>query len=59
MADKLKEPTSNWERRLLAIIDDQKKDISFGNISIKLQITNDKVTLVELSGVTKTFKMDC
>lgn len=58
IVDKIKEPTSNWERRLLAIIDAQKKDISFGSIAVEIKITNDRVTVVELRGITKTFKMD-
>ncbi len=58
MIERFKDATSNWERKLLAIIDSQKKDISFGSISIDLKITNDKVVLVELKGITKTFKMD-
>ena len=53
-----KEASAGWEKRLLAILAEQKSDISFGQIDLSLQIKNNKVTLVTLTGVTKHFKMD-
>ncbi len=58
MQEKFKNATSNWERKLLAIIEDERRSISFGSISVELKITNGKVVLVELRGTTKTYKMD-
>ena len=53
-----KEISSNWERRLLAIIDQSKKEMEFGAISINLKITGGKVVLVELKDVVKSYKLD-
>jgi len=52
-----KDPTSNHERRLLAIIDNERKNMSFGKIALEISIQNNKISVVEISSVKKTIKI--
>jgi len=53
----LKNPTSNNERRILALIEEQRTNMTFGKILLELTITNGKISLVELSSVKKSEKL--
>jgi len=54
----LKNPTTNYERKILGIIEDARKDLEYGRISLEIVITNKKIVLVELESTKKTFKLD-
>lgn len=54
----LKDATSNFERKILGLIEEQRKAIEYGRVNIELVITNGKVVLVELRSTQQTYKMD-
>lgn len=54
----LKDATSNWERKLLGILDEQKTNLRYGRINIDIVINNGKIVLVELQATKKTYKLD-
>jgi hypothetical protein len=55
---KFKNPTSNYERQLLAIVEEYRQQIEFGKISVEITIKNGRLCLVELSSIKKTLKLD-
>lgn len=54
---KYKNPTSNVERELLAIIEDERENISYGKIGLEILIKADKLVSVEISSIKKTRKL--
>ena len=54
----MKEATTNKEKQILGIIDELRKDIAFGRITLELVITNSKIVLVEVQKTKKTIKLD-
>lgn len=54
----LKNASSNWERKLLGILDEQKTNLKYGRINIDVVVNNGKVVLVELQATKKTYKID-
>jgi hypothetical protein len=55
---KLKNPTSNYERQLLAIVEEYRNQIDFGKITLEISIKNNKLCLVEISSTKRTLKLD-
>jgi len=54
----LKNASSNWERKLLGILDEQKTNLKYGRINIDIVVNNGKVVLVELQATKKTYRID-
>jgi hypothetical protein len=52
----LKNPTSNIERDLLYLLNEERKGVKFGEISLTVKIQNDRLTGVEISSVKKSIK---
>jgi hypothetical protein len=55
---KLKNATSNHEKQLLAVLDENVKSINFGKIILEVSVRNNKICLVEVSAIKKTLKFD-
>ncbi len=55
---KLKNPTSNYERQLLALVEEYRSKTDFGKITVEITIKNSKLCLVEISTTKKTVRLD-
>lgn len=54
---KYKNPTSNVERELLAIIEEERENIAYGKIGLEISIKANKLVSVEISSIKKTRKL--
>ena len=54
----LKNASSNWERKLLGILDEQKTNLKYGRINIDIVVNDGKVVIVQLQATKKTYRID-
>lgn len=58
MASEFKNPTSNYERKILALIDEQRQGISFGKISLEINIRGGKICSAEITTIKKSVDLN-
>lgn len=52
-----KNPTSNYERMILALIDEQRQNIQFGKISLEINIRGGKICSAEITTIKKSIDL--